>query len=87
MDEGLQLVSSCYFYGLLLPVAYLMRKLLGHDATPKSDLQRHNGLVNSLLKGICFIELLFMRANRMAGLTVFCLARIPGNAKTPQAEV
>ena len=75
---GLVPVTGCYFYGLTLPLAAAARaaqRLTHGGATvPKSDLKRHSPLVNGLLSLICSLELPFFRVNRVAGLTVFCLA-------------
>ena len=75
--EGLQVIKGCYFFGFLLPIAYLTRKFSARarEMTPKSDLRRHHWLVNAILAAICSMELMIMRKNRIGGLTAFCLAR------------
>jgi SAM-dependent methyltransferase len=78
---GLVVRQGCYFYGLLLPLA-AARRLSSRAAgvstsVAKSDLQRHSLLVNAALGAVCRLELALFRANRLAGLTVFCLAEKP----------
>ena len=76
---GLERLKTCYFFGAALPLAFLARKLAyrRHGARSGSDLQRHSRLVNSAMAALCACELPFLKVNRLAGLTVFCLARIP----------
>jgi SAM-dependent methyltransferase len=72
---GLVPVVGCYYYGLALPLAAAVRLLQRKsDATPRSDLRVHAPVVNSALWALCRVELPFFKYNRMAGLTVFCLA-------------
>ena len=40
----------------------------------QSELAQHNPLTNWTLRKICLLELRFMRWNKLAGLTAFCLA-------------
>jgi SAM-dependent methyltransferase len=75
---GLHVVHGCYYYGFLLPLA-AGRRLAGRLAgasgdVAKSDLQLHSPLVNATLGAVCSAELAVFAANRLAGLTVFCLA-------------
>ncbi len=75
---GLRPVTGCYYYGVTLPIAAarrLAQRAMGADSTvPRSDLRKHAPLMNMLLWLLCRIELPFFRWNRLAGLTVFCLA-------------
>jgi 2-polyprenyl-3-methyl-5-hydroxy-6-metoxy-1,4-benzoquinol methylase len=77
-EAGLVPVTGCYFYGLTLPLAAARRaaKRLTQAGVPaaQSDLKRHSGLVNAILYGVCRAEMAFFDKNRMAGLSVFCLA-------------
>lgn len=78
-DAGLTVRQGAYYFGLVFPIAATLR-LMPKDAQPsppRSQLKRHHPLVNRLLKTLCSIELPFMGANRLAGLTVFCLAQKP----------
>lgn len=75
---GLQVQSGSYYFGMVLPIAATLRcvsRLRRNDeGPPKSQLVRHHPFVNSALAMMCHCELPFMRFNRFAGLTVFCLA-------------
>lgn len=78
-DAGLTVQQGAYYFALVFPIAATLR-LLSKAAQPspaRSQLKRHHPLVNRLLKTLCRIELPFMGANRLAGLTVFCLAQKP----------
>jgi hypothetical protein len=75
---GLYPVLGCYYYGLTLPIAAVRRlagRLGGNSMAAKSELQRHGWLVNSLLGAACTVERQFFKWNRIAGLSVMCLAR------------
>jgi len=72
---GLQPVKASYFFGLIFPLAALIRWLQRGTPQPQSDIQRHTAAVNGLLTAICSAELPLFTRNRLAGLTVFCLAR------------
>lgn len=75
---GLEIVSSCYYYGAIFPLAVMVR-LLRHTKLgaehPHSDLRRHTRLVNSILYRLCHAELAIMKHNRAFGLSILCLAR------------
>ena len=79
--SGLTLERGCYYYGFTLPLAAATRlvgRLMGVSRTePKSDLQLHSPLMNATLAAICTAELPIFKLNRLAGLTVCCLARKP----------
>lgn len=78
---GLEVRHSVYYFGLTLPLAAAMRVAnrlgSGSGEQPKSQLTRHHPLVNGVLSLICSMELALMHWNRLAGLTVFSLARKP----------
>lgn len=77
---GLQINNACYYFGLVFPLAACLRLLqrLRFDSGPaRSQLRRHHPLVNTLLKTGCLAEIPFMHLNRLAGLSVFCLAEKP----------
>lgn len=78
-DAGLTVMQGAYYFGLVFPIAATLRLLpIGaQPSAPRSQLKRHHPLVNTLLKTLCTIERPFMGVNRLAGLTVFCLARKP----------
>ncbi len=74
---GLKLHKSVYYFGFVFPLAAFLRFLdRGHlKASSQSQLKRHHPLVNWMLSRVCALERLFMAKNRLAGLTVFCLAQ------------
>lgn len=78
-QAGLQVQQGAYYFGLVFPIATGLRLLQRNvsRAPAKSQLSRHHPLVNGVLKSLCSLELAFMGANRIAGLTVFCLAQKP----------
>lgn len=73
---GLNVRLGAYYFGLVLPIAALIRitQRAYKNSTARTQLTRHNPVTNVILKGLCYPELFFMRANRVAGLTIFCLA-------------
>lgn len=76
--SDLELIKSCYFFSGVFPIAATIRlveRLARNHRAPKSQLKMHHPLVNSVLTAVCSAELPFMAANRIAGLTVFALAR------------
>ena len=75
---GLKIEKSCYFFSLVFPIAFAVRmfeKLFNKSKSPKSGLVKHSGIVNSILVGLCNIDLSFFEYNRFFGLTVFCVAK------------
>lgn len=76
---GLTVQQGAYYFGLVFPIAATLRLLPkgAQSSPPRSQLKRHHPLVNTVLKTLCSIELPFMNANRLAGLTVFVLAQKP----------
>jgi hypothetical protein len=76
--SGLKINQSFYYYGLIFPIALVIRfakNLTADSGTPlKSELKKHNYLTNYFLAFLCRLELLFMRRNKFFGLTIFCLA-------------
>jgi SAM-dependent methyltransferase len=79
-SSGLKVLASAYYFGFVLPIAAAGRlpSLLWDRAhrRPRSQLVRHSPLVNQVLSRICAAEIPMMRANRLGGLTAFCLASI-----------
>ena len=78
---GLIVERGSYSFGLVFPLAAVLRLLEGvlgsRGHPPSSQLKRHNPITNATLKGICSVDRLFLRINRLAGLSAFCLARKP----------
>ncbi|WP_053143561.1 bifunctional 2-polyprenyl-6-hydroxyphenol methylase/3-demethylubiquinol 3-O-methyltransferase UbiG [Pseudomonas sp. P97.38] len=78
-QAGLQVQQGAYYFGLVFPIAAGLRLVQRSTSSeaPKSQLARHHPWVNGVLKALCSLERPFMGANRLAGLTVFCLAQKP----------
>jgi hypothetical protein len=80
---GLEVVRSRYFFAILFPLIVLLRlydrrRLHRGEIAPKSALSRHRPLVNAILTALHSLERVsLLRFNRLAGLSVFCLARRP----------
>jgi SAM-dependent methyltransferase len=75
---GLDIQQSMYGFGLVFPIAASIRmgkKLFRQQDKAESQLKNHAPFSNMALKLLCDIELPFMRMNRLAGLTVFCVAK------------
>ena len=78
IGAGLTPVRCTYYFGAVFPLAAglrLLRKGANSEQEPKSDLRQHSPAVNQGLKLLCTLERPFVRYNRLAGLSVFCLAR------------
>lgn len=71
---GLDVITTRYFFAMILPLVATMR-LLEKRGPPKSSLVPHPRPVNDLMTLAHRVELPFFRFNRMGGLSVFCLAR------------
>jgi SAM-dependent methyltransferase len=79
-NAGLTISQSCYYFGGIFPLVALLRwrwRSRPSTTPARSQLQTHHPLVNSLLEAVCLAEIPFMRFNRLAGLSVFCLAEKP----------
>jgi trans-aconitate methyltransferase len=79
---NLEIVKMNYFFGIIFPLIVMIRlmdklkmKLLGKNFLPKSDLKIANPIANSILIGIHKVEEKVFSWNKIAGLSVFCLAR------------
>lgn len=78
--SGLVVKKQFYFYGLVLPIAILTRfidKLISRGKPAQSKLRVHHPIANAVLKKICMFELIFMRLNKFAGLSVVSYAVKP----------
>lgn len=78
INAGLTPVRCTYYFGAVFPLAAglrLLRKATHGEKTPRSDLRQHSAAVNEGLKFLCTLERPFVRYNRLAGLSVLCLAR------------
>lgn len=77
VKAGLSVKSANYYFGIVFPIAATLRlaqKITSGDENARSQLVRHNFMVNMSLKFLCAMELFFMNRNRYVGLTIFCLA-------------
>jgi SAM-dependent methyltransferase len=78
---GLKVERGCYFFGALFPalaVTRLWNRLSSPDRNPppRNELRQYPPWLNSALTGLHELERrTVFPANRLAGLTVFCLAR------------
>ncbi|HVW56180.1 MAG TPA: methyltransferase domain-containing protein [Rhizobiaceae bacterium] len=75
--SGLEIIRCRYYFGLVFPIAAARRLKAGASkrAPLKSDLKVHSWPVNTALRLACSIERPFAHLNRVAGLSVFCIAR------------
>ena len=82
-DVGAQDVRGHYYYGAVFPIAAGVRLMRRGRPAEGSDLQKHSAPVNAVLSGMCGIEQLVMRWNRLAGLSIAltCSAPEPARAR------
>lgn len=79
---GLRVSHGAYYFGLVFPIAASTR-LLGNwlhrnrHQDDRSQLALHHPWINRFLATLSSAELPLLRHNRLAGLTVFCLAEKP----------
>lgn len=76
-DVGLRLDTCHYFFALVLPLALpgrLAERFWPRADPPKSALRAHHPIIDALLGAACTIESRWMHLNRLAGLSVLCLA-------------
>jgi len=76
-DAGLEVVHGAYYFGVVFPLAAIVRLATRGDTTPKSSLSKQGVLTNALLTAACAVELPLFPVNRLAGLSAFVLARKP----------
>jgi len=80
-NAGLTVSSGGYYFGAVFPLAAALRLAKRQSAKQhqpvQSDLSMHHPVVNGVLAAICSIEVPLIKLNRLAGLTVFCLAEKP----------
>lgn len=76
---GLNITQNHYYFGAVFPLAVAMR--LAERVFPKkeakSQLVQHHPIVNTLLATASKMEIPLQSWNKLAGLTVFCLAEKP----------
>lgn len=80
-SAGLRPIRSRYFFSVLFPAICAIRlwgrlQLAAADFKPRSDLRLHSSWMNGLLTALHELERhTLFRVNRLAGLTLFCLAK------------
>jgi hypothetical protein len=80
-QAGLEVMRCRYFFCALLPAIGVMRlwgrlRLVSSGFAPRSDLRVHGPRINALLLAIHEVERrTVFRVNRLAGLSIFCLAK------------
>lgn len=76
---GLVVEKSGYYFAAVFPLVAAIRlglkKLSSKNKPLQSDLSRQGPLVNQILNMVCSLEVPFIGMNRLAGLTVFCVAQ------------
>lgn len=77
-NAGLSVTDCCYFYGIVFPLCAILRLSqrikIFKKSSAKSQLKKHNSIINIILKLLCKIELPIIHFNKFFGITVFCLA-------------
>lgn len=77
-QAGLTVKQGAYYFGMTFPIAASLRlaqRISKRGRSTQSQLKKHTRLVNFVLQLLCNMEIPLMRLNRLAGLTVFCLAQ------------
>ena len=81
-SAGLKIRQANYYFAAVFPLAAAVRLagrcFPGNRAVAGSQLKSHHPVVNTLLAGLCDLEIPLMKVNRLAGLTVFCMAEKAG---------
>lgn len=74
-------VQSHYFFGAAFPLAATLRlkDRFFPGGAPKSSMRSHSRVVNQIAYGVCRTEMMLMKLNRLAGLSVVMLAHKPGD--------
>ncbi|WP_066804174.1 class I SAM-dependent methyltransferase [Moraxella oblonga] len=78
-SSGLNIIQNHYYFGAVFPIALTMRlfERIFPKKETKSQLVKHHPLTNAILLTASQMEIPFQKWNRLAGLTVFCLAEKP----------
>jgi SAM-dependent methyltransferase len=74
---GLRVHQAVYYFGMVFPIAAILRmgeKIRSGHRPARSQLTRHHPVANWILELLCNAELPLMHINRVAGLTILCLA-------------
>ncbi|MDX2108843.1 MAG: methyltransferase domain-containing protein [Verrucomicrobiota bacterium] len=78
-DSGYRCESVYYIFVGILPLAWIMRKLLDKNHSPHSSMKPVSPWLNKLLRLYCSIEIPFRKGNRLCGLTVVAEGVIPAH--------
>lgn len=77
-QAGLTVQHSAYYFGAVFPIAATIRLLSNFTQSgqhkARSQLSQHHPFVNETLAAMSAAELPLLAHNRLAGLTVFCIA-------------
>jgi len=80
-SAGLKIEKAGYYFATIFPIVAVIRlglqKLKSRKNIVQSDLSPEHPIVNQILSTVCGLELPLIGFNRIAGLTVFCLASKP----------
>lgn len=80
-QAGLMVKHGAYYFGAVFPIAATIRLASNWihkgQQQARSQLSMHHPLVNGTLATMSNAELPFLARNRLAGLTVFCVAEKP----------
>jgi SAM-dependent methyltransferase len=76
-EAGLQVVRGVYYFGLVFPLAAVVRLAARSASEPRSSLKKHDAFTNGILTAVCAAELPLFPLNRLAGLSAFVLAKRP----------
>lgn len=73
VDSGLKIDQSCYFFGVIFPVAFTVRMLgkFKSQTDAQSDLSPAKPWLNSILKSLLYFETKLFKHNKIFGLSVF----------------
>ena len=72
---GLTELASHYYFASIFPAAAVVRLLRRGASADRSDMQQAPPWLNGALTRILSVERTWMRANRLAGLSVVSLCR------------
>ena len=79
---GIEITSGYYIYGLIFPAVWLARRL--NSGGQGSDLKPASKLASAVLEGLCRLEFVFRRCNRLLGVTCV-IEGVTVSASTPAA--
>lgn len=66
---GIAVTAAYYIYGLIFPLVWIKRRMIGHSGKPASDMRPTPRVVSIFLEWLCRWEFLFRRLNIFFGLT------------------